>query len=102
MFDVNELLDELTNAKSSTGATKLWKLDMDKVAVNKAGIMNLPLQARVVVKAILTNAQDGRSFTFEDAAEWAAAAGLETRQPAIRIVRYYGQQLRKFVIVAAK
>lgn len=102
MFDVNELLDELANAKSSAGTAKRWTVDMTKVAAHKANIMNLPLQARIVVKAILTNAQDGRVFTFEDAAEWATAAGLDTKQPVIRIVRYYGQQLRKFVIVAAK
>jgi hypothetical protein len=100
MSDLNAFMADLTSTKSS-GVAKLWKLDLDKLAANKQKLVNLPLQARVVAKAIFENAGD-EPFTFQQAADWSEAAGLETRQPALRIVRYYGAQLRECLISPAK
>lgn len=106
MFDVNDLIAGLDANKDSAGSLSFWRVNMDKVQQHRVEIMRLPLQARIVIKAILV--ESGRmddvsfKFTVPMIADWAKTHGLETKQQPDRIVRYYFKQLKSFVLDSAK
>lgn len=104
-LDVSKFVADLTAAgtRSGGGAESKWRLNVAKLEENKELIMRQPLQCRVLVKALLLNREQAeQSFTYSKLAEWALAAGLDTRQEPERIVRYYSKPLRNCCIEAVK
>lgn len=103
-FDAVAFVSELTAAGTrSGGAESKWKLNLDKLAVGKEKVLQLPLQARILVKALILNKDAAAiSFTYSQWAVWATESGLETRQGALRIVRYYSKEIRQICLEAIK
>lgn len=105
-FNVDAFMTDLDSKKDSAGSLKMWRLNMDRLAANQVAIMKLPLQARVCVKAIVLLSRENQngnfSMTVPMIADKAVELGLDTRQPAARIVRYYMSEFKKLLLDSVK
>jgi hypothetical protein len=101
-FNVDAFLGDLNKSTKSSGSTKLWRLNMTKVEEHQVDIMRLPMQAKVVIRAIVmecrANADANFAFSVPMVAEWSKKHNLDTKQEAERIVRYYWKQVKSYVV----
>lgn len=101
--EIADFMRVLTTKTSGGGSEKTWQFDEAAMLENRDKILRLPLQARVLVKALIENkAAAAVGFTFTQWAQWSEDAGLETRQGGLRIVRYYAPQIRPLCLKTLK
>jgi hypothetical protein len=105
-INLDEFMSDLTASTANAGSLKMWRFNATKLAAHKDDAMRLPLQARVCIKAAysLAHASDQADFsmTVPMIADRAKELGLETRQEANRIVRYYMASLKKVCLDPVK